>query len=642
MLTSSAIGGRKAPPKAPPRRRNAQQSTSNTAPPEQSNQDAESGEAIQVLPSTEQSAIPTDAPIQEVRLPSPPVMVERPVADMGERDLQTQPPAVRTSIEQIQEASEVEERGNVAAVQGDSTSQVAESIINASEPRQTRKRGAPTAVARRTRKRLRTEESAQVENEETTTSTTGQQIASNDETTTTTSAPNKRRPARSNRRKRSQAQSLPQEEGDDQQAVAASQSAHAEPGSATTDAALNLSERTVPPTRNARTRKARLSRARVSSQDEGEEPVEENGENEESGSDPEEHQIDPSTLSMFDLSHDARHGRVSAREKKMAKIDWNAVAERRRAEADAIQRGDRRREQDNEPIPTIDGEDLANDQQDGDDRNAAQAGAPARPLPITRASTGGVRFRIVGGQIVEDETSLTIDRAARIEETINDTADQPAQEEENLTFRLNRTTYMNDRRRDETERVPNFRRKSDAWSEEETDRFYDALRHFGTDFFIISKMFPPKTRRHIKMKFVREERLEPDRINAVLLGQADPRNRINLAEYAQAIDRDVNDFHKYDSLEHANEVIKASMKDKEEEMRAAVKQEEESVRQRELQKQQREKQRLEMEKKRDERNRKKQLKRRGEIYSTGTFGAADDDDFGSFARPTLPDFDEND
>ena len=101
--------------------------------------------------------------------------------------------------------------------------------------------------------------------------------------------------------------------------------------------------------------------------------------------------------------------------------------------------------------------------------------------------------------------------------------------------------------------------------------------------------------------------------------------RIDLDHYAQAINRDVSDFHKYDGLEHANEVIRASMKDKEEAMRAAVKEDEENNRQREAQRQQREKQRLEAEKKKEERAKKKAMSRRGYVFGAGTLGGAEDD-----------------
>jgi transcription factor TFIIIB component B'' len=56
------------------------------------------------------------------------------------------------------------------------------------------------------------------------------------------------------------------------------------------------------------------------------------------------------------------------------------------------------------------------------------------------------------------------------------------------------------------------------WTEEETELFYRGLSMFGTDFEIISKMFPGKQRRHVKLKYNREERHCPHRVTAAVVG----------------------------------------------------------------------------------------------------------------------------
>jgi len=53
---------------------------------------------------------------------------------------------------------------------------------------------------------------------------------------------------------------------------------------------------------------------------------------------------------------------------------------------------------------------------------------------------------------------------------------------------------------------------------------------FGTDFMMISKMFPGRTRRQIKLKFTNEERRDPERIKQTLLG---PREYIDLETYSE-------------------------------------------------------------------------------------------------------------
>jgi len=50
------------------------------------------------------------------------------------------------------------------------------------------------------------------------------------------------------------------------------------------------------------------------------------------------------------------------------------------------------------------------------------------------------------------------------------------------------------------------RRPAERWSNEETYRFYQALRQCGTDFTMITTLFPSRTRRQIKAKFKKEER----------------------------------------------------------------------------------------------------------------------------------------
>ncbi|UKZ54869.1 hypothetical protein TrVGV298_008683 [Trichoderma virens] len=67
------------------------------------------------------------------------------------------------------------------------------------------------------------------------------------------------------------------------------------------------------------------------------------------------------------------------------------------------------------------------------------------------------------------------------------------------------------------------------WTEEETELFYRGLRMFGTEFEMISKMFPNKQRRHVKLKYNREERHCPHLINAALIGEKTV--RIDIDEY---------------------------------------------------------------------------------------------------------------
>jgi hypothetical protein len=51
--------------------------------------------------------------------------------------------------------------------------------------------------------------------------------------------------------------------------------------------------------------------------------------------------------------------------------------------------------------------------------------------------------------------------------------------------------------------------KNARWSMYETDKFYDCLRMFGTDFTLIAHRFKNRTRKQIKAKYQQEEKKNP-------------------------------------------------------------------------------------------------------------------------------------
>ena len=353
--------------------------------------------------------------------------------------------------------------------------------------------------------------------------------------------------------------------------------------------------------------KPRAKKATPEGGAEGEAQEETNADEEEPESDPELHEIDPEALSMYTITKQKRYGKTSEREKKMAEIDWEEVKRKRRAEADGL---------------SLEQAQQSNTHQKETDANASTedangATATDKQDTTTRAVEGGLGFRVVNGEIVEDEETLQIDRRAQAQAEIAMQA--PVEEEDELTRFHNRATYMNDRKRDEKDRVPMWKSKSDPWSEDETDRFYDALKNWGTDFMIISQLFPPKTRAQIKKKFNREERLDPERVNAALLGK-DPVRAMDLNAYALAANLDVAAFNKFDSLEHAQSLISESMKDKEEAMRIAVKEAEETERQRAVHEAGKKKGREGAEERRKLAQAKKAMRSKGMVWGTGTFG----------------------
>jgi len=138
---------------------------------------------------------------------------------------------------------------------------------------------------------------------------------------------------------------------------------------------------------------------------------------------------------------------------------------------------------------------------------AAEAGAGAGAGPGESPGGGGAGGRpveslvpqvvVVDGQIVVNQETLSVqaqpgnvppERRRLVEETQQ---------------RLNSATYS---RRTNPER----------WSYADTELFYKALREFGTDFSLIERLFPGRNRRQVKRKWLKEERLNPARVEEAL------------------------------------------------------------------------------------------------------------------------------
>jgi transcription factor TFIIIB component B'' len=218
--------------------------------------------------------------------------------------------------------------------------------------------------------------------------------------------------------------------------------------------------------------------------------------------------IVPSVVTMYELAaRDRRTGMKSERERKMKTIDWDLVKVRRREEEIRLanERGRRRNMITPDPEDEEDEEGL-----EGEALDAAIARAAAKNAAKGRGNT--LRVRAVNGLHMIDEQSQRVDRHA----LANDDMEALEEiDEEELTQQFNSHTYVHLKRRDPAERIPS----KDRWDRYTTDKFYDCLARFGTDFMIISKMFPGRTRRQIKAKFVREERSNFARVQEALKGE---------------------------------------------------------------------------------------------------------------------------
>ncbi|GME22973.1 transcription factor TFIIIb [Neofusicoccum parvum] len=158
--------------------------------------------------------------------------------------------------------------------------------------------------------------------------------------------------------------------------------------------------------------------------------------------------------------------------------------------------------------------------------------------------------------------STQVDRNARARE---DAEELQEVEEDELTTRVNSMSWIKANRKDPRERTTWGPTRADRWSDEQTEMFYDALKMFGTDFFIISKMFPGKTRANVKRKFVKEERLDADRVKRALIGESVP---MDFEEYKRKTGKDDDFFRDPEQLRQELELETEQQKQEVEEAQA--------------------------------------------------------------------------
>ena len=81
---------------------------------------------------------------------------------------------------------------------------------------------------------------------------------------------------------------------------------------------------------------------------------------------------------------------------------------------------------------------------------------------------------------------------------------------------------------------------SQKWTTEETEKFFHALRTFGTDFTLMEGMFKGRDRRQIKAKFKKEERDHPELVDMALRSTI-PLNEKKLRDAGISFEGDKND-----------------------------------------------------------------------------------------------------
>lgn len=202
--------------------------------------------------------------------------------------------------------------------------------------------------------------------------------------------------------------------------------------------------------------------------------------------------ISPSTITMSELCKDPRTGRKSALERKLAELERKEFIQRKEKQLQEIMGQV-------EPGAGSESDEPAESRLEHLARLREGEESVAHNVPTTI---------IVNGQIQIEEESLEVDRHKEAAER-RDAEEPETIEESDLTRKVNSGSYLK-------------RDLGGGWNELLTDRFYQGLRMFGTDFGMISKMFPGRTRHKIKLKFVKEEKSNYDKIRATLLGDQVP------------------------------------------------------------------------------------------------------------------------
>ena len=260
--------------------------------------------------------------------------------------------------------------------------------------------------------------------------------------------------------------------------------------------------------------------------------------------DAEDARIAPSETRMVELCHDTGLGRKSTREQELREMDRAAFVKRKQRE---LQEKMGQAESPNE----VGSNEPSAAREDRQERQQEREQAVTLNVPNTI---------IVNGQIQIDEDSLQIDRHAAAARQ-RDVEELEPIDENDLSRKITSGTWLK-------------RDWSGGWNDVLLDRFYQGLRMFGTDFELISKMFPGKTRHAIKLKFCKEEKLDYPRIKAALLGEKVP---VVLEEYERMTGAE------YEDPKELERIMEEDRKKLEEEQAAEKKAMEDALREREAQ-----------------------------------------------------------
>ncbi|KAI1815288.1 hypothetical protein GGS20DRAFT_353410 [Poronia punctata] len=223
----------------------------------------------------------------------------------------------------------------------------------------------------------------------------------------------------------------------------------------------------------------------------------------------EELTVDHSKMTVGELTKDLGIGK---RFKHAEEIEQRAREARAKYRQKRLEREKRKRGL----LPPEDDDDLESQPDtsiEGEGRGAAIAQLGAS---MESGDAQGVGYEVINGQIVVHAASLVVNRHNQ------DMSNLEEVEENDFTNLVNSNSFA--------KRV----QTAGNWTDEETEKFYRLLGMFGTDFETISRLFPGKNRRAVKLKFNKEERLRPNRVNAAMMVRGQKKVNIDIEEYKAA------------------------------------------------------------------------------------------------------------
>ena len=210
-------------------------------------------------------------------------------------------------------------------------------------------------------------------------------------------------------------------------------------------------------------------------------------------------EITPATMTMLEMCVDKRTGRKSARYGELQE------AERQRKRMRQL-----KREQQEvngslntpapDPMPTTSTELVLASAAEEDDSL----------LPVTSGTAQVMTDS--EGNIILDRTSLRVDLHAVHPMALTDSLTHTT--ETIFSSKTNSSTYPSTRK---------YASNTIRWLPADNERFYTALQMFGTDFGMVADYLGGgKTRRHVKNKFDREEKRDPEKLTWALRNRIEP------------------------------------------------------------------------------------------------------------------------